>query len=277
MLNSKRSNALCRSCGQIKKISTQKLRFGDLSVLLDENYESYYWVGFLLADGYFSDNNRLTLTLARKDENHLNKFAKFIKFKGKVQIIDSVVYSNKAVRISVQDSAILPLLKDKFNILSRKTYNPPTTFLKFKQEYCYCLLAGFIDGDGCIKNLHKRKDFNLSIKVHKNWLGILKEFNVLISGTDKFTRINTAGYASLTISNTEKLKALKVKLLTYNIPLLERKWDIIDMNFTSRDITSLILRKRVLKDLRRGLSMKEIGIKNNTSYMNVYRIKTKYL
>ena len=71
------------------------------------------------------------------------------------------------------------------------------------------LLAGFIDGDGCIRHPSKnRNDFVLTIKVHSSWLNILTEFNLLICDKN-FCKINSAGYAVLTITNSEYLKGLK--------------------------------------------------------------------
>ena len=60
--NANNKNSLCRSCAY--KMST--IRAADLSKLLEDNFISYYWIGFLLADGSFSDN-RLKLTLKKND------------------------------------------------------------------------------------------------------------------------------------------------------------------------------------------------------------------
>ncbi|UYZ23301.1 LAGLIDADG family homing endonuclease [Mesobacillus jeotgali] len=68
--------------------------------LLDENFfgkitteEKAYWLGFILADGSVSKENRrncITLSLSRKDKEHLYKFKKSIK--ATYDIKDKIVY-----------------------------------------------------------------------------------------------------------------------------------------------------------------------------------------
>jgi hypothetical protein len=65
MNNANKSNSLCHSCTEFKIYSIK--RYGDLSVLLNNDYETFYWIGFLLADGSFSDV-RLRFGLAEKDK-----------------------------------------------------------------------------------------------------------------------------------------------------------------------------------------------------------------
>lgn len=78
------------------------------------------------------------------------------------------------------------------------------------------------------------------------------------------------------ITNSEVLKELKRKIESYNIPILKRKWNVINYSFTSSRIASSILKDNVLKDLKLGLSGVEIAKKYNTSKSNVTRIKNKY-
>ena len=267
--NARKKNSTCRSCSA-KEIADQK-RNGDLSKLLEESYEAYYWIGFILADGSIEDN-RLKITLAIKDKEHLEKFAKFINYDGEV-----VVTSKNQVYIGCKNVEIIPLLCKKFNILSNKTYNPPETISKFDLDLQYCLLAGFIDGDGCIQNQSNgRKDFSLRIKNHSSWEHILKEFNQLIDNSDKFVRVKNSGYVELIISNTEILKSFKRKIETYNLPLMSRKWEIINYDYESKLIGAELLKENVLKDLALGMTTKDISIKHNTSLQNIYRIKRNY-
>ena len=82
----------------------------------------------------------------------------------------------------------------KFGILDKKTYNPPITLDTIQEDYLYCILVGFIDGDGNIQNQNKRKDFMLRIKNHSSWLQILNIFSTLICGEER-AKINNQGYA----------------------------------------------------------------------------------
>ena len=262
--NANKSNSICRSCASKQKAQ----HCGDISKLLENTFEAWYWVGFLLADGSFNDN-RLKLTLAIKDKEHLLKFASFIKYTG------SLSETDKSVSVSVKDSDLVKKLCNKYEILSQKTYNPPTILSNLSKDTLYCILAGFIDGDGNIRNQNKREDFFLRIKNHSSWEDVLKLFGTLITNKD-CVKINNQGYAELTISNTKILQDFKTKILSYNLPLLNRKWDIINMNFVSKYTKAEELRNQVIELLNKGLKQKEIAEICNTSPANVSKIKKLY-
>lgn len=264
--NAVKSNSLCRSCAGKKKQSGKHC--ADLSILLLDTPESFYWVGFLLADGSFC-NGRLKLGLSLKDSEHLYKFANYINYSGAINTTD------KSISLSCKDIEIVQAICEKFDIRERKTYNPPNTILQFDKDLIYALLAGFIDGDGNIKNQTNRKDFILQIKNHSSWKNILEEFNSLISNKN-LTRINSSGYAILIISNSEELKELKRKVMNLNIPILSRKWDIIDLNFTSKYVSSQELRKKVIEAYNQGMRNSDIAIIYNTSKSNVTKILKQY-
>lgn len=267
--NSIRHKLLCNSCGGLNKARKIGGRGSEIAILLDDSPESFYWMGFILADGSFN-NNRFKITLAIKDKDHLIKLAEYLKY------FRSVSETSTTASIDSKNIDIIPLICDKFDIKPQKTFNPPATIKHFAIDLQYCLLAGFIDGDGHIRKQYNRNDFLLVIKNHSSWENILREFNELIDGTTNFTKINNSGYARLIISNSEVLKNLKKRILSYNIPIMNRKWDIIDLNFVTRNIRAEELKSNVLKDLKDGLSVSESSVKNNSNYENVYRIKRKY-
>ena len=72
------------------------------------------------------------------------------------------------------------------------------------------------------------------------------------------------------------LKQLKRRIEGYNLPLMSRKWDIIDYSFQSRVTGSKLLKENLLESFANGLSTKDAAIKYNTSYENAYRIRKKY-
>ena len=256
--------SLCRSCAY-KKSTT---RVADLSKLLEDKLISYYWIGFLLADGCFSDN-RLRFVLKKDDLIQVHKFGEFISYTG------SYGSSNISESVACKDSVIVPKIMLKFGIVDNKTYNPPTRLNVIQEDYLYCLLAGFIDGDGNITNQNKRKDFMLRIKVHSSWLPILNIFSLLICKEERAI-INNQGYAQLVITNTKTLQIFKARILQYNLPLLERKWNIIDMNFVSAYTTAENLRNKVIELIKQGIKQKDIAIQCNTSQSNVTKIKKLY-
>ena len=133
------------------------------------------------------------------------------------------------------------------------------------------LIIGFIDGDGRISNQVNRKDFFLSIKCDKSWLNVLKIFNVEIDDADR-TIINNYGYAKFCVSNTSKLKKLKQFAINNNLPILNRKWNIIDLNYVSRGELYKKRREDIKKLVLEGKSPKEISKMLDINYHTVYGI-----
>lgn len=262
--NANKKQSLCRSCSY--KQSTK--RVADLSKLLDETYIAYYWMGFILADGSFVDN-RLKFTLKKDDSEQVHRLGEFISYTGS--------YGKSSIKegICCKDSIVVPQIMEKFGISYNKTYNPPKNLSNIKEDFLYCLLAGFIDGDGNIQHQNKRKDFMLKIKVHNSWIDILNIFSKLICNEEK-AKINNQGYAELSITNTHVLQDLKKRISNYNLPLLKRKWDIIDMGFVSKYTTAEDLRNKVINLLKQNVKQQDIASICNTSPANVTRIKKLY-
>lgn len=264
-----KKNSLCRNCATYKKSS--KERQGDLSILLEDNSESFYWIGFLLADGHF-DKNRLSITISYKDIDHLKKFGNYIKYTGEYKIRNCFFNDKefKECSLDIQDSKIIPLINQKFDINTNKTLNPPKTILKWNRKLILSLFAGFIDGDGSIIKKHNRKDASLKIQIHKSWLNILQEFNTLFD--KNFTNINNREYASLNIVDFPYIRKLKKELLKLNLPLLERKWNNIDENYINKIEKGKLIRPLIKQDFKNGLNRKEISIKYNVSYSLLTKI-----
>ena len=97
----------------------------------------------------------------------------------------------------------------------------------------------------------------LRIKNHSTWLPVLNLFSTLICGNEKAI-INNQGYAQLTITDTKILQKLKKQILQYNLPLLKRKWDIIDMDFISKYTKAEDLRNKVIELLKQNVKQKFI-------------------
>ena len=58
--------------------------------------------------------------------------------------------------------------------------------------------------------------------------------------------------------------------------ILARKWDVIDLNYTSRHIIASELRERVIEAHKAGMRNKDIAEKFNTSKSNVTKIIKTY-
>lgn len=217
-------------------------KLADITLLLEDNYNSYYWIGFLLADGHFYKNKkRFTLTLSIKDLDHVRKFSKYIKYNGNIKI-KCVKEKYKSARISCMDVKRVSLIMDKFNIKSNKTYYPPDIESYTKNsDLLLSLIIGFIDGDGNISRQSKRKDSFIRIKCHKSWFENLEFISKFVSSLagyrHKECKINKEGYATMCISNFEIVRFLKLKVKELKLPVLNRKWELIDENLKRERIS----------------------------------------
>ena len=250
-----KNHGLCRSCAGRKKAK----RLNNLSILLEDTPETYYWIGFLLADGHF-DEKRIIVGLAEHDRGHLERFAKYISYEGTISTVKKNSYNDvhNAVRLSAMDTEVVTKLREKFDIKSNKTYNPPKTLKWVPEDLFLCLLAGFIDGDGNINNFHNRKDAFIRIKTHSSWLPILKEFGVFLK-KENSVKINKNGYAEMLITGYPLIRNLKEKLLSCNLPILSRKWGKIDLNLKTRYETKTENYAKIEKLLQQGIKQMEIA------------------
>lgn len=228
-----------------------------LSRLLEETNESYYWMGFLMADGSFA-GNRLTLGLSSKDSDHLKKLYNYIG-------CDNTIHENLKVNsssFSVMDAYSVPLLKEKFQINNKKTYNPPSSLDWMEDDLRYSFIIGFIDGDGSIGKQYGREDAILRIKLHSSWLGVLDDISTFINGKINVptikAKINNQGYGQITFANHILLKNLKNKTIELSLPVLERKWSIINENYTNKNEIAKYRIETVRKMMESGSSNKEI-------------------
>lgn len=207
-------------------------RDSKLEVLLDGSFKSLYWVGFLLADGHFSDTKRIVLKLSSKDEEHLSRFANYISSNYTLSSRKLGDKEYPTATVTAQNIDVVPKLCSIFGISSNKTENPPDMYkYTFSEEQLFSLVIGFIDGDGSIIQLHDRPDFNLRVKCHKSWINNLLFMEHLlykVSNTPikepPLTNINNQGYAQFCISNNTVIKNINKKAIELGLPIMTRKW-----------------------------------------------------
>lgn len=223
-----------------------------LKKLLEDTPEKWYWLGFLMADGHFSKSNRLRVKLAIKDLEHIKTLASFLEVKWDIEIRNGYEYG----RVSVMDTVTLRILKEQFNINSNKTINPPD-LSSLNEEQLFCFSVGFIDGDGCIGFQSGRNDVILRVKCHSAWAD-----NIFIMFGD--CKINNQGYAQVSISDNTILRKIKRKVNNFNLPILKRKWDKIDLERVSKyEVTKErinIIRERLKEGMKKIEIAKELGI-----------------
>lgn len=206
----------------------------EISNLLKETPETYYWIGFLMADGHFDkDRGSVALGISNKDIDHLKKFSKLINAK--------VLVGKNYSRVNRQDKIIVPKIIDKFNISNRKTYEPPVVNID-NDDLFLSFIIGFIDGDGCIDS----RTQGIEITCHKSWGDNLNKWFARIwilskcisNGKNKKPEVimqkrlegysgRPAIYARIRTNNNTFCMFLKNKAIKMHLPILTRKWNRI--------------------------------------------------
>lgn len=113
-----------------KALSSRDRRHIDISNLLLETNEAYYWAGFLMADGSFDTTvMRMKCALSQKDISHLKLLALFLGAPETAISLGNDANNYAYCALSVQDKELLPLFVKKFDLKANKTENPPTELL----------------------------------------------------------------------------------------------------------------------------------------------------
>jgi len=206
---------ICRRCHNNKKIKNK------CENLLNESLESYYWLGFLMADGHFEPRSyNISISIHNKDKSHLIKLQNFLE----VESIRDFTKQNQ-VNIAFGGKIVVSKILKKYAIKSNKTINPPNLH-SIIGDNLKAFNIGFIDGDGCITYQTGRKDSRITIRVHANWLENLKYmFNRGKIGND--------GYAKLCIGKYSEIIDYKNFIILNNLPHLNRKWDKVIIKNTT--------------------------------------------
>jgi hypothetical protein len=163
------------------------MRDSNVEILLNESVKTYYYIGLLFADGYFT-NKKIQLNQCMKNKEVVIGFANYIGCKNiklydevkKVNILGVDTVSNGSAICYLKDSKVIPLINKKYDINYKKgektkTYFPPSlsVFNKMSDENFLSFLIGFIDGDGSLY-LSKKNSRCITITSHENWKLILK-------------------------------------------------------------------------------------------------------
>lgn len=200
--------------------------------LLEDTTETFYWAGFILADGNIS-NNRLKVSISIKDQEHLHKLASRLNINISINNTKSNFGEVRMCQISCMDKKNILAFSDKFQIHNNKTYNPPKDYT-FDDYLMLSILIGIIDGDGCIRNQTGRNDCSIRIKCHSSWCSFYTTFHQLL---DKYfgsksrpPKISNSGYMEWAIADYRLVKGLKRFAIDNKLPILTRKWDKIDLS-----------------------------------------------
>ena len=118
--------------------------------------EKAYWLGFLYADGYVSKYNQIEVSLALKDEEHLEKLKKFVNTNTNIFKDDHrcrLLFCSKEL---ANDLASLGCVNNKSLILTFPTEE------QVPQKLLRHFLRGSVDGDGCLCCTSKTQAFSIT-------------------------------------------------------------------------------------------------------------------
>ena len=251
-------------------------RNSNMNILMYDELDTFYWIGFILADGHISNSERIKISLSNKDRNHLQKFVDYLG-------CSDIIEKDSMCSTSLQNREICIRLCEKFNIKNNKTYDPmDLNTYSFDKELLFSLIIGFIDVDGSIHKIYKRQDCNLRIHLHKNWLNnliFIENFLYNYFNYDKdkvFSKVGNDGYSLLTISDNILLKNIKKECIKLNLPILSRKWNNIDENRLSRSEKFDDVRNNVIKMYCNNISPIDIINKLKLKKGVVYKYIREY-
>lgn len=195
--------------------------------------ETFYWAGFIAADGcvklHSNKYKQLSIGLAKKDHNHLEKFKKTINFNGPIHKIARKDGNSSEITIS---SAQLFDDLARFNIVPRKSliYTFPEWLIEHSLVNHF--MRGYNDGDGSFytsKKKYRIDQLYFSLRGTKEFLSV---FNSVLERNCKFKkhkepRLNSGIYL-LEFGGTRKVGKIRDFIYKNSTPeaRLERKYNI---------------------------------------------------
>lgn len=229
---------------------------------------AYYWLGFLLADGHFRYNKaiiptiELSVELSNKDLEHLKKLLIFLgrdenSYTTRIRQTKVCSFIQTHVSFRISDNNELVKLVKYFDIHTNKTITPPdiTIYSQLTKIQKQCLLIGYIDGDGHIRN--KRGSCDGKLECHASWLNIYNLFNSILQtqyDVKEYFRKDKPGKSSVILYLSSKdIFSLFEVAIREQLPILERKWSCINKalnyipQYTQKET---MLLKQQVKDLR---------------------------
>lgn len=151
--------------------------------------EKSYWLGFLFADGYISNNrNAVELSLKGSDYDHLIKYSKFLKHRS-----ENIVKLGKATckglsyercRCCVTDKHFHDRLIELGCIPNKSlTLKFPNVNIFKNKILVHDFIRGYVDGDGCLTHINSNYRLSISIIGTKEFLqGIINIYPEVFNG-----------------------------------------------------------------------------------------------
>jgi len=208
----------------------------DFDYFYNVNNENSYWAGFLAADGHVSTKGTVNLSVARKDQKHLELFKDTVKFEGPLGMYNTVLPSGNTYYRTKFCSTIKGWQEDllnNFNIQSGAkslTLEPPKD-LTLEQSLSY--IKGMIDGDGSITNKDGvfRIEIILTLSLGEWVKDIINNLTADLKRNDCNSIHKANCKAPMYIYQVGGPQALKLASIIreLNLPGLDRKWSQIPL------------------------------------------------
>ena len=227
-----KKGSVCKSCA-VSKSSIFKTghhfndsvkRENSLNRLMTEQTpQSFYWIGFLIADGSFHSGGKFELGLAEKDLGVIEAFCEYIAYNNKIMYREDT----KSYRISFANSIENPKFMEKYGFKPRKTYNPIDFFVfkDYDKELLLALLIGIIDGDGSIQPNGSSNAFCITITAHESWTQFYQEFMETLDIPEHISNREGSTTITIRICRREILQLLQDVITNNNLFHLKRKWN----------------------------------------------------
>jgi transposase len=204
-------------------------RNGDMSSLISGTLESFYWLGFIAADGYIYTNGHLMVSQSEKDKDNVVRFAEYLKTKLYLMPSKTSGYKSNSdhYRVNICDKVIGCKIRKMFNVQSHspKTYTGISLDFIKTEDQAAAFLCGFIDGDGSLNN---SKSYH--IQCHKSWFETFKVLvNKLPSNMDNISirliyrkdKDKTFSHMDLRKKSSKLIREFAKK---HNLPVSKRKF-----------------------------------------------------
>lgn len=264
---------------EVKSLTTKnKFR---CTKLLDDSLESTYWQGFIMGDGNVLPVGRFTITLSVKDISHLEKLNKYIPGKLREYETTTSYGFGKYIQYTCSDKINANAFLQKYKLTTSKTTNPPDLSVLNTPESFIAFFVGFFDADGCF-DYRGDKITSLKIEIHKNWtqnLYLIQSKLLDYFGIESSVKATSRGYVKLVIFKNKYIKQLKQIGIDFKLPVLTRKWDSVNLNYTPKKHIFQNSIELIKKWREENKSWKEIannlGLKERTCKDNFRKYLTK--
>ena len=185
-----------------------------------DNEEKAYWLGFLYADGNVSlKEDKIELSLAEKDLNHIKKFKNFIGLKNDIRYKEKT----KSYRFSFRSQNCKADLIDKGCVPNKSLILNFPTFDQVPNHFMRHFIRGYFDGDGWFSN--NEKTFQIGIIGTEDFIkGFLEQIPISNKTNKIFTVHRKDGAKRYVFSGLKDVESFLSYIYDDSFIYLDRKY-----------------------------------------------------